>query len=331
MTLLSTVLFIGALFALKYYRYEQKLACLLWKIDMKDVILISTETNTERNTCNKNMIRVYRNSIFQAPTSNSVVEVSDQSPRRAYTAIGVYKGNIVAIRHIYKRSVDLTRSIRKELKQIREARHENLIPFIGACVDNGNVAILTAYSARGSLEDILQNKDLHLDNMFVSSLVTDILKGMIYLHDSEIISHGNLKSSNCLIDSRWVLQISDFGLHEFKANQDDPNWKIKEVKRMLYRAPELLRDPSPPSRGTQKGDVYSFGIVLYEILGRKGPWGNIDLEPEGTCSTVRSLRLIQWRFQDFSLGGVKWKVNSQCDVLKCYDQLTLKAWTYADI
>ncbi|CAH2013101.1 unnamed protein product [Acanthoscelides obtectus] len=298
---------------------------------MKDVILISTETNTERNTCNKNMIRVYRNSIFQAPTSNSVVEVSDQSPRRAYTAIGVYKGNIVAIRHIYKRSVDLTRSIRKELKQIREARHENLIPFIGACVDNGNVAILTAYSARGSLEDILQNKDLHLDNMFVSSLVTDILKGMIYLHDSEIISHGNLKSSNCLIDSRWVLQISDFGLHEFKANQDDPNWKIKEVKRMLYRAPELLRDPSPPSRGTQKGDVYSFGIVLYEILGRKGPWGNIDLEPEGTCSTVRSLRLIQWRFQDFSLGGVKWKVNSQCDVLKCYDQLTLKAWTYADI
>lgn len=43
---------------------------------------------------------------------------------------------------------------------------------------------------------------------------------MIYLHDSDIISHGNLKPSNCLIDSRWVLQISDYGLHEFKSNQD---------------------------------------------------------------------------------------------------------------
>nr|CAI5866283.1 unnamed protein product [Callosobruchus analis] len=256
MSLLSTVLFIGALFALKYYRYEHKLACLLWKIDMKDVILISTETKPERSSCNSSMVRVYRHSFFQAPTNHSIAETSDHSPRRAYTTIGVYKGNIVAIKHIYK------------------------------SVDHSNVAILTAYTARGSLEDILQNKDLHLDNMFVSSLVTDILKGMIYLHDSEIISHGNLKSSNCLIDSRWVLQISDFGLHEFKANQDDPNWKIKEVKRMLYRAPELLRDTSPPPRGTQKGDVYSFGIVLYEILGRKGPWGSIDLEPEDTLGAA---------------------------------------------
>ena len=53
-------------------------------------------------------------------------------------------------------------------------------------------------------------------------------------------------------------------------------------KRFLWRAPELLRNPNPPNRGTQKGDVYSFGIVLFEIVGRIGPWGEINYSNEGS-------------------------------------------------
>lgn len=60
--------------------------------------------------------------------------------------------------------------------EIREIRHENLLTFVGASVDHGQVAILSAYAPRGSLEDVLANQDLNLDTMFVSSLITDLLK-----------------------------------------------------------------------------------------------------------------------------------------------------------
>lgn len=56
--------------------------------------------------------------------------------------------------------------------------------------------------------------------MFRGSLIHDIVRGMAYLHASEVKSHGNLKSSNCVVDSRFVLKIADFGLHELRRSAD---------------------------------------------------------------------------------------------------------------
>ncbi|XP_065221202.1 guanylate cyclase 32E [Planococcus citri] len=265
--ILSVALFVGLAFGIKHYRYEQKLACLLWKVDIKDVTIIDAPIKDER------MKRII--------DKNAKPYIEDNVPQNCRTTLAYYKGNIVVMRRIHKKTVDLSRTIRNELIQIRELRHENLVQIIGACVDPGNVFILMEYYARGSLQDILMNFDIKLDQMFISSLVADILRGMIYLHQSVIHCHGNLQSSNCLIDSRWVLRISDFGLVEFKANQEDPDIQLKELKRKLYRAPELLsRNRNASIKGTQKGDIYSFGILLYEIVGRSGPWGDISIDDE---------------------------------------------------
>jgi len=98
---------------------------------------------------------------------------------------------------------------------MRETSHENLVRFNGACVD-GTVAILSEFCAKGSLKDLLANTSLNLDWLFRYSLINDIISGMCYLHNSEHVYHGRLKSTNCLVDSRFCVKITDFGLRKFK-------------------------------------------------------------------------------------------------------------------
>ncbi|GFV69651.1 guanylate cyclase [Trichonephila clavipes] len=83
--------------------------------------------------------------------------MDDPVTGRTQSKVGFYKGNAVYIYHVYKKSIDLTRSLRKEMIQIREMRHENINPFIGACVDPPNICILTLFSTRGSLQGPLKS------------------------------------------------------------------------------------------------------------------------------------------------------------------------------
>ncbi|CDQ74118.1 unnamed protein product [Oncorhynchus mykiss] len=133
------------------------------------------------------------------------------------------------------------------------------------------------------LQDIMENESITLDWMFRYSLINDIVKGMAFLHNSVIVSHGNLKSSNCVVDNRFVLKITDYGLSSFRteSNTDDAH---AYYARKLWMAPELLRLERPPPCGTQKGDVYSFGIILQEVALRHGAFylEGEPLSPKGS-------------------------------------------------
>ncbi|KAH9502486.1 Receptor-type guanylate cyclase Gyc76C [Bulinus truncatus] len=111
---------------------------------------------------------------------------------------------------------------------------------------------------------------------------------MTYIHTSELISHGRLKSSNCVVDSRWVLKITDYGLHEFTAGEVPALGEYALYRNMLWKAPELIRSKHSPARGTQEGDVYSFGIILFEIHSRNGPYGACELTPKEIIERVIS-------------------------------------------
>lgn len=175
---------------LRHYHYEHKLACLLWKVDIREVVFNNSDSISMDPSSSKGNV-VTRRSLLMTFSHDDSTSSSNSSlgPRgktneaccdlglkRTFTRTGSYRGNIVAIKVVCHKGVDLTRNIRKELKQMTEIRHENIVPFIGASVDYGGVFILTSYCARGSLQDVLQNPDFKLDTIFIASLVADLIK-----------------------------------------------------------------------------------------------------------------------------------------------------------
>ena len=113
-----------------------------------------------------------------------------------------------------------------------------------------------------------------------------LTQGMVYLHKSVIQSHGSLTSFNCVIDNRWVLKITGHGLSAFKKERiaKTENEKFQDL---LWTAPELVRMKHIPLGGTQKGDVYSFGIVFLEIITRAFPYSNYQLSFKGIAYAIK--------------------------------------------
>lgn len=103
--------------------------------------------------------------------------------------------------------------------------------FAGWLADPIRTAMVFEYCSRGSLQDVLIMDDIKLDWSFRLSLLTDLVRGMRYLHSSAMRIHGSLTSRNCVVDARWVLKVTDYGLHQFLDAQGVPT-PTKTAKRM---------------------------------------------------------------------------------------------------
>ncbi|XP_030608902.1 retinal guanylyl cyclase 2 isoform X2 [Archocentrus centrarchus] len=168
---------------------------------------------------------------------------------------------------------------------MKDMRHENVNPFLGFFHDCGVFAIVTEFCSRGSLEDLLLNEDVKLDWMFKSSLLLDLIKGMKYLHHRGV-SHTRLKSRNCVVDGRFVLKVTDYGYNEVLESQRFP-YVEPRTDELLWTAPEILRSSQPGLHGTLPGDVYSFAIIMQEVVVRGPPFCMLDLSDKEIIEKLR--------------------------------------------
>uniref|UniRef100_A0A3B3YER0 Guanylate cyclase n=1 Tax=Poecilia mexicana TaxID=48701 RepID=A0A3B3YER0_9TELE len=180
---------------------------------------------------------------------------------------------------------EMKQSTTKIFTKMKDLRNENVNPFLGFFLDCFMFAVVTEHCSRGSLQDLLRNEDVKLDWMFKSSLLLDLIKGMKYLHHREF-PHGRLKSRNCVVDGRFVLKITDYGFNELLESQK-ASFEEPPPEELFWTAPEFLRDHTNFRKGTYKGDIYSFSIILQEVVVRGPPYCMLDLPPEEIIRKVK--------------------------------------------
>eukprot|EP01127_Copromyxa_protea_P012260 TRINITY_DN3175_c0_g1_i2.p1 TRINITY_DN3175_c0_g1~~TRINITY_DN3175_c0_g1_i2.p1 ORF type:complete len:683 (+),score=93.13 TRINITY_DN3175_c0_g1_i2:83-2131(+) len=143
-----------------------------------------------------------------------------------------------------------------------------LVLLMAACTEPGNLCIVTELM-EGNLHDLLHRPDIRLSNLQKLNFAIDIASGMAWLHNAKPcqIIHRDLKPSNLLIDENWKVKVADFGLSCFLSTSftRDKNFAIGSARWM---APEVLAG----DKLNNKLDVYSYGLILWEIFTRNEPY-----------------------------------------------------------
>ncbi|XP_058817391.1 uncharacterized protein LOC131680698 [Topomyia yanbarensis] len=174
-----------------------------------------------------------------------------------------------------------------DMRRVTKSISLNYNPISGWLNEPTRTALVFEHCSRGSLQDVLVMDEIKLDWSFRLSLLTDLVRGMRYLHGSPIRVHGSLSSRNCVVDARWVLKITDYGMQNFYDAQGIAP-PPRSAKDLLWTAPEALRGTKGyPRYGTQPADVYAFGIIMQEVVVRGEPYCMLSLSPEEIIAKIK--------------------------------------------
>ncbi|KVH88177.1 serine/threonine-protein kinase HT1 [Cynara cardunculus var. scolymus] len=177
---------------------------------------------------------------------------------------GIYKQRAVAVKmvriptHKEETRVMLEQQFKSEVALLSRLYHPNIVQFIAACKKPPVYCIITEYMSQGTLRMYLNKKEPYsLSTETVLRLALDISRGMEYLHSQGVV-HRDLKSNNLLLNDEMRVKVADFGTSCLETQTQESKGNMGTYRWM---APEMVKEKPY----TRKVDVYSFGIVLWEL------------------------------------------------------------------
>ncbi|XP_059433157.1 G-type lectin S-receptor-like serine/threonine-protein kinase LECRK1 [Corylus avellana] len=228
-------------------------------------------------------LRLFSYNELKRATNGFKEELGKGSFGAVYKGV-LFKGRrLVAVKRLEKLVEEGEREFQAEMRAIGRTHHKNLVRLLGYCTEGSKRLLVYEYMSNGSLSDLLFRAERRPDWDERVRIARDVARGILYLHEEceAPIIHCDIKPQNILMDDFWTAKISDFGLAKFlMPDQTRTFTGIRGTRG--YLAPEWYKN-NPIS---VRADVYSYGIVLLEILCcRRNIEINISNEDEMILST----------------------------------------------
>jgi len=198
------------------------------------------------------------------------VEFKELVGAGAYAEVyhGLWKNQEVAVKRFRARNMNESelKQFMRELNMLATLKHDCILKFLAASATAPAFCIITEFIAPGNLQVVLKKKaEYPIDWVQSVQMATDAASGIAYLHSFQPpVIHRDLKSSNLLVTADFRLKVADFGTSRHVI----ATGAMSCCGTPVYMAPEVLRG----EKYNETADIYSFGIVMWEILTRKIPF-----------------------------------------------------------